>query len=204
MVVEEMRIDAEDLSETLGRFRRVWPDIADEAFIGTAVNGPLLQDIYRRTPKSLMQRYALKSMAQRGLAGADARLGKRGRLARSRWTAGLSAEDIAKIERYGQENLAKSILPKMGRMDDASAKGRIRIVPEGRQMIFSTDVPYAERMHEHGTHGQWDGSPYGRGWSTPGTDSHYISGPIAEDSREMAEVLMETIHERLRYTGAVR
>ena len=187
-----VHIPADALGDWLDRFQNQWRAIALDALIGTAVNGPLLQDIWIRTPKSMWQRYAMRM---------GDRLGKNASLSRSRWTRNRTPERVEKLGEYGQQRLARSFLPYRGMATSANVLARVRLTNDGFEMVFGSDVPYAERMHNVGTSGQWTGEPYGHGWTTAGTDKGFVTEPLKQDEKAMLDEFERTLWAMLRQEG---
>lgn len=183
------------LVKSLDTMARDWSNLRRDALEGAILNGGLLDAIWRRTPKSMMQRYA----SQMGGVSIDSK----GRLARG-WRHKVDPVVLAKVEEYGQERLARSLMPHGNR---PGAKGMgldIETSSDGAVYRIRSSIAYAEKVHEtkHPREGQYWTPNGGRGWTTPGTGNKYLSRPAEECAgriaRELAKNLSAAIEGRFR------
>lgn len=181
-----------ELSEGLNRLSGQWTRIRREALEDAILNGPLLQEIWMRTPKSSMQRYASE------LGGIN--LSVKGDLPRG-WRKRLSAEDLHKVDRYGQERLAHSLMPG-GTMPSQTYRGLdITDHADGPSFFIRSDLDYAEKMHEaqFPREGQyWTPNSDRGGWTTKGTGNRFLERPAENCADELAEIVADHLEEALR------
>lgn len=172
-----------------------WEYISREAMVSALVTSPLLPAVYTRTPKSLMQRYALRSgqalKYRRGSATLDRRV----------WAKGRSADTIRRLQSYGLQNLARSILPWGGNATAVRLRRMAHRTSYGCSLTLFSDLPYARRMHDSRSTVYWSGRPYGRGWSTKGTGGGYISGPVSQYGGSVAEHYTKALARGIRGLG---
>lgn len=182
------------MGQWLDRASALWPDIREDALLGALVNGRLLGDIYRRTPKSYRARYAKTSR------DAFKKYSKGGVGLSSGWQRHHSQSALDRLNRYGQERLARSLQPWKGVRTAASLRNMVRSTSGGIRFEISSDLPYARRMHEAGDLGQWT---FGRdrGWSTPGTGDRFISIPAKEDAADLVQNMTRNIEAELGRRG---
>ena len=179
-----MTIRCSDLSQAaaaLSRLSAGWETVSRDSMVSALVLSPLLSDVWRRTPKSLMQRYALR-------AGQRLQTRKDGSktLARRVWAQGRSTRTVQRLQTYGQQRLARALMPWRGTATASQLRQTVRRTACGCTLTLSSSLPYARRMHDRRSSLVWDGRPYGRGWSTEGTGGGYISGPVRSDGGRVA------------------
>lgn len=181
-----------ELSDGLNRLSSQWTRIRREALEDAILNGSLLQEIWMRTPKSSMQRYASE------LGGI--RLSARGNLPKG-WRKKMTAENLATVDRYGQERLARSLMPG-GTMPSQTYRGLdITDHADGPSFFIRSDLDYAEKVHEaqFPREGQyWTPNSDRGGWTTRGTGNKYLERPAEDCADELAELVADHLEEALR------
>lgn len=182
----EIEVGIGGLCRGLDSMSRDWPNLRRDALEGAILNGGLLDAIWERTPKSMMQRYA----AEYG----GVRINSKGGLERG-WRRKMDPETLARVEQYGQERLARSLMPHGNR---PGAKGMgldIRTTSDGAIWRIRSSIAYAEKVHEakHPREGQYWTPNGGRGWTTPGTGNKYLSRPAEECAGRIARELARNL-----------
>lgn len=180
-----------ELSDGLNRLSNQWTRLRREALEDAILNGSLLEEIWMRTPKSMMQRYASE------LGGI--KLTVKGDLPRG-WRKKMNPEGLRTVDRYGQERLARSLMPG-GTMPSQTYRGLdITDHSEGVSFFIRSDLDYAERMHEaqFPREGQYWTPNGGKGWTTKGTGNKFLERPAENCADELAEIVADHLEEALR------
>ena len=197
-----------------------WPDIAEKAMKDALTGSKYLQEAWRRTPKSNMHRYA--SM----YAGVDLNIDKEGdvndpstwetrlpsnwrqkavewhvnnktKSGRERFT-GPSMRGMDRIERYGRERLARSILPRQDGSDFHVVKGTKYVM-----LVLSSSVEYAAKVHEAEKPAEGNYWTPGKtsGWSAYGTGSKYLERPYVQLQDKIVKLFGKNIDRELQRRG---
>lgn len=191
----EIEVTIGGLCKGLDRLVAEWPNLRRDALEGAILNSGLLDSIWRRTPKSMMQRYASQ------LGGA--RINKAGQLEKG-WRRKMDPDMLAHVELYGQERLARSLMPHGNRPGQKGMGLDIRTTSDGAVWRIRSSLAYAAKVHEarNPREGQYWSPAGGKGWTTPGTGNRYLSRPAEECAgriaRELAKNLSAAIEERFR------
>lgn len=190
----EIEVTIGGLSKGLDELARDWPNLRRDALEGAILHSGLLEGIWMRTPKSLMQRYA----SQMG-AG---HIGANGQLPRG-WRKKMDAKTLARLDQYGQERLARSLMPNGNRPGMMGTGLDIRTTADGAVWRIRSSIKYAAKVHDtkYPTEGQY-WAPGGKGWTTPGTGNKFLSRPAEQYAgaiaRELAKNLSAAIEGRFR------
>lgn len=193
--MSDIEITIGGLCRGLDSMTRDWPNLRRDALEGAILNGGLLDAIWQRTPKSMMQRYASQ------LGGIS--ISPTGALSKG-WRKKLDPRILAHVERYGQERLARSLMPHGNRPGSAGMGLDIETTSDGAVWRIRSSISYAEKVHEARSprEGQYWSPGEGRGWTTPGTGAKYLSRPAEECAgriaRELARNLSSAIEGRFR------
>lgn len=179
------------LEAGLNELTKKWPAIRREAMEDAILNGSLLEEIWMRTPKSMMQRYASE------LGGIPLTL--KGDLPRG-WRRKVGSDVLKHVEQYGQERLARSLMPG-GTMPSQTYRGLdITDHSDGVSFYIRSDLDYAEKMHEakYPREGQyWTPNQKG-GWTTPGTGNEFLERPAENCADELAEIVADHLEDAVR------
>lgn len=181
-------VDDRGLAVCLTLLSEDFADLAEDALTAAFLNGGVLEDIWRRTPKSQRAKYAERI----GLKFNP----KNGQLARG-WRDKVTPAQAERMDSYGQTRLANSLLPD-GAHTDIDILG-FRRTSDGVEMTIASDVPYAGRMHETDRPAEgdyWVPGNGGFGWSTPGTGNRYIERNV--DASRMAKAMADRLNARMR------
>lgn len=191
----EIEVTIGGLVSSLDDLARDWPTLRSDALEGAILNSGLLDAIWMRTPKSMMQRYASEM--------GELRINSSGALEKG-WRRKMNPRLLAHVERYGQERLARSLMPNGNRPGARGTGLDIQTTPDGAVWRIRSSVGYAEKVHEARKPADghyWTPGERG-GWTTPGTGSKYLSRPAEECAgriaRELAKNLSAAIEGRFR------
>ena len=191
----EIEVTIGGLSKGLDELARDWPNLRRDALEGAILHSGLLEGIWMRTPKSLMQRYAER--VSTGPVGDD------GQLPRG-WRRKLSPKALARVEKYGQERLARSLMPNGNRPGMMGTGLDIHTTSDGAVWRIRSSLVYAARMHEakKPSEGHYWSPGVNRGWTTPETGNKFLSKPAEQYAgaiaRELAKNLSAAIEGRFR------
>lgn len=180
-------VDDKGMAACLRLLSEDFADLAEDALTAAFVNGGVMEEVWRRTPKSQRAKYAERI----GESNAKGTGLKRG------WRDRVTAEQADRLDSYGQTRLANSLLP-----DGAHTRIDVlgfRKTSDGVEMTIASDVPYAGRMHETDRPAEgdyWTPGNGGHGWSTPGTGNKYIEGVV--DANRMAKAMADRMDARMR------
>jgi len=181
-------VDDRGLAACLRLLSEDFADLAEDALTAAFVNGGVMEEIWKRTPKSQRAKYAERI----GLKYNP----RNGQLARG-WRDQVTPEQAEKMDSYGQTRLANSLLPD-GAHTGIDILG-FRKTSDGVEMTISSDVPYAGRMHETDRPAEgeyWTPGNGGFGWSTPGTGNKYIERIV--DVQRMAQAMADRLNAGMR------
>lgn len=208
------------LSHRLEKLAEDWPDIAEKAMKDAMVGSKYLQEVWRRTPKSNMHRYASQ------YRGVDLEIGKEGdpndpstwetklpsnwrqkavewhvdnrtKGGRERFTR-PSMRSMDRIERYGRERLARSILPHQDGSDFHVVKGTKSVI-----LTLSSSVEYAARIHEakKPVEGNYWTPGKTSGWSAYGTGNRFLERPYVELQDKIVKLFGRNVDKELKRRG---
>ena len=202
--------DIGELAKALKALSRDWDEIMQRAMSNALAITGYFDEVWQRTPKSSRERYASRWRAVAAhlridevgtdddpstwaaslpsgwekwamRSPTDRRKGPvtfrdiEGTRARDRREA-----EIARVQEYGQERLANSILP-YG--DAAGSKNlQVRRRQGAVELVLSSSVPYAARMHETRKPGEGEYWTPGKteGWSSARTGNRYLEKPYID------------------------
>ena len=197
-----------------------WPDIAEKVMKDALVSTKYLQEVWRRTPKSNMHRYASmyagvqldvrKEGDPDNPATWDTRLPSNWRQKAVEWHVnnktksgrerftGPSMRSMDRIERYGRERLARSILPHQDGSDFHVVKGTKYVM-----LVLSSSVEYAARVHEakKPVEGNYWTPGKTSGWSAYGTGNKYLEQPYVQMQDKIARRFGQNVDRELQRRG---
>jgi hypothetical protein len=180
-------VDDEGLKVCIDVLSEDFKDLAEGALTAAFINGGVMEDVWRRTPKSQRAKYAERI----GESNAKGTGLKRG------WRDRVTPEQADRLDSYGQTRLANSLLP-----DGAHTRIDVlgfRKTADGVEMTIASDVPYAGRMHETDKPPEgdyWTPGNGGHGWSTQGTGNKYIEDIVKPE--RMAQAMADRLNARMR------
>lgn len=208
--------DMGKLSEMMQQLGRDWPDIMEDAFGKATISSGYLGDVWRRTPKSDRARYA---STYRNVKTSIKERGEDNRP--ETWKMNLSSgwrkqmmkgvdgdeatskrqRSIARIEEYGNERLANSLLPDGQRVSSF----RIHRTAKNIMMTLSSSVPYALRMHEteKPAEGQYWTPGQRYGWSSGKTGNKFLEKPYIDHKEALAKEVVAKINRELAKRGLI-
>lgn len=208
----------DELSAMLGRLADGWQDIAETAMKRALVNTKYLQEAWRRTPKSNRPRYASRyagvglKVKQRGdandpsgwkygvssrwrqqAADYSVRQAEAGRKVRAPTARGMD-----RVDEYGRERLARSILPRV----DASALIVRRTQTELR-LTLASSLDYAPRVYlaEKPAEGDYWTPGKDSGWSAYGTGNRFLEVPYEQLQDKILQRFAKEIDRQLKEIG---
>ena len=191
--MSDVVVDDKGLSVILELLSQDFPALAQEALEDAFVNGGVLEDVWKATPKSERAKYAerIDPDLVRYRTGVDGR--DSASLARG-WRKRVTPEQAEKLDEYGQTRLASSLLPSLSGLDQLG----FRTTSSGVEFSISSSVPYAGRMHETSVPAKGDYWAPGKrgGWSTAGTGAKYIEDVV--DVARVTEALSDCLSKGAR------
>lgn len=175
------------LADTLDRIQRDFPDMVRASLEDAFLNTGILEDIWRRTPKSERAKYGERY----GVSKRDGSGLKKG------WRSMVTPEEAEQLDSYGLTRLANSLLPSgVGTGLDQLGFRRNEL---GWSFSITSSTPYAAKMHETDKPAEgdyWIPGNGGHGWSTAGTGNKYIEKNI--DADKIGRTLAESMARRLK------
>lgn len=163
------------------------PSILSDCMRNALILTGCIDDIWTRTPKSSRDRYAGRYKSAWDLI--DQRTGNLRKGVRKSQVQGLTPEQQWRVNQYGNENLANSLIP--GGNTRSDAPFTVEIMGAHVRVSIGSSVVYAARIHETEKPGEgemydWT-DPTSPGWSAEGTGNKYIERPLRDLHRRILE-----------------
>ncbi|MBO4797462.1 MAG: hypothetical protein J5494_01635 [Candidatus Methanomethylophilaceae archaeon] len=179
--------DFRELNGILDHLQKDFPDMVRDSLEDAFIHSGVMEDIWRRTPKSERAKYGERiGVSKRDGTGLV-----------PHWRDKVTKEQSDKLDAYGMTRLANSLLPSgVGTGLDQLGYQRTQI---GWEFSITSSVPYAARMHETEKPAEgdyWTPGNGGYGWSTQGTGRKFIEDKIDPD--RMGKILADRMTARMR------
>ena len=223
--------DLGELAKALERLANEWDNIVEKAMADALSATGYFDEVWQRTPKSSRERYASRWRAVAArldishigddndpaswvaeLPSGWERYAMQSPTDRRRGPVtfrdieGTRARDrreaaIRRVSDYGQERLANSLLPygADGKSRNLAVRRRQGVV----ELVLSSSVPYAARMHEATKPGEGEYWTPGRmtGWSASRTGNRFLEKPYEDLQDKIVRELGYQLDRALRSMG---
>lgn len=206
--------DLGELASALSRLADEWDSVMERAMREALLRTGYFGEVWRRTPKSDRGRYASQyrnvTLRITSKGSQDDPSTWKASL-RSNWESmmmrgveGTTAIDrrqrsIDRINEYGMKRLANSILPKGASDESLQVRRRAGAI----ELVLSSSVPYAARMHEavKPAEGEYWTPGKRTGWSAARTGNRYLDKPYEDLQDKILRQLGLRIDAELRRRG---